>query len=244
MSRARGSQFQEAAQAVFFVAVTITLFWLYSFVSRVLTIEEAKTQYVQTLDNLARTAIFQYTFVATSYYFSGFTEPGNTPSFLGFEFSAIEWVFIGLLGVAVLNFYITRQLQLLTVLLKMYPSQRRKLRFLTWHHYWPLNPFRARRIIYSRKTLKSKQFVLWKFRRFRLYPMNGYSIVEFSAVFYLMNLFGDWWETRDLTISQMLTNSPLLIALFLIATISGAFLNSRLARHQYAMWGYVYPFRF
>lgn len=228
----------------------ITQIWLDSNVGRMLTVEEAQAEYIKTLDNLARTSLFQYTLVLTLYFVV--TLPDTSVPVLSFNLalSKIQWVFGGLLALAVLNFYLSRQISYLNILLHMYPSQRRKLRFLTWHHYWLFNPFRAPRLRYSKKSLKSKQLTVFRLRigkyGWRFLPFNAYRVVSYVPLFYIIFLLADWWKERTgLPHAVSLVNYVLmLLALFAVEAASETNLDSAISKHQWEMWGRKYPYKY
>lgn len=124
----------------------------------ILTETEAQEQYKATIDYIANTAIFQYTFVLTvGYVFSStfYTTPGSSYEFLGFAFTHTQWGLIANFSAAAINLYIARHLSYLATLASLYPQKRRKFRFLTRHHHWFLNPFRVNRITYRIPVMSS-----------------------------------------------------------------------------------------
>lgn len=188
--------------------------------------------------------MFHYTFVVTLYYVLAFTDVSAKSSFLGFSLSRIEWVYVGLLGTAILNSYIARQFTYLTTLVEMYPPQRRKLRFLTWHHFWLFNPFRLRRLRYSRRALRNKEFTLFRIRRFKVRAVSAYYAISLAPLFYIFNLFLSWWgEQRNFIFSsEVALNSIILVVLFLATARAEITLDWASSRHQWKLWGYNYPY--
>lgn len=105
----------------------------------ILSESECKDQYVGILDKIGNLALFQYTFIITVNFI--FVTAPQSFQFLSFNLSRTDWFYISNLGMCALNLHIARHLKYLTRLLKMYPKQHRKLRFLTINHSWLLNPF-------------------------------------------------------------------------------------------------------
>ncbi|CAN5808513.1 hypothetical protein BH23GEM7_BH23GEM7_10840 [soil metagenome] len=109
---------------------------------RVLSQQECQEQYLATLKLLSGVVLFQYGFILTiNYVFVG--NPNETHSILGLELSRFAWATAANVGSVALNLYIVRHIRYLSKLVLVYPQLRRKLRFLTWHHSWFLNPFRG-----------------------------------------------------------------------------------------------------
>jgi hypothetical protein len=109
---------------------------------RVLSRQECQEQYLSTLNLLSRVVLFQYTFILTiNYVFLG--DPNSTYSILGLELPRFAWATVANVGCVALNLYVVRHIRYLSKLVAVYPELRRKLRFLTWHHSWFLNPFRG-----------------------------------------------------------------------------------------------------
>lgn len=211
---------------------------------RVLSAEEARSEYIKTLDGLAQTALFQYTLLGATYYF--LTSDLSTPaSFFGLELSKIQWVYVLFGLTSATNFYIARRVTYLTALIYMHPWQRRKLKYLTWHHSWVFNPFRAKRLRYSNKTIKSKHFRSVKIGRFKL------TASSFNVYFYLNNLltpytlllFSLWLENYgdSVSLTNKLLFGPFLLGLLFLNFESGVSLDRAISRHTWVLWGYRYP---
>jgi hypothetical protein len=104
-----------------------------------LTESECKDQHKSTLDRIASVALLQYTLVATVCFV--FINELPSYQFLGFNISRTAWGGVSHAAFLVLNLYMIGNLHYLSKLVRMYPKQRRILRFLSCHHSWFLNPF-------------------------------------------------------------------------------------------------------
>jgi hypothetical protein len=211
---------------------------------RVLTANEAEAEYVSTLDSLSQTAIFQYTFTAVMVYLAYLADASKPAAFFGFELTKIQWVFVALTSSSVTNFYVARRVTNLTTLLKMHPHQRRKLKFLTWHHKWLLNPFREKWIRWSRKQLKTTRFPMLRIGRFELYPLNYYLVIQTYFLIYSVTILFGWYGEygEQLSLFSKLLGGITVTALYSIAGVwANVSLDRAISRHIWALWGYTYP---
>ena len=168
-------------------------------------------------------------------------------SFFGFNLTRIQWVFVGLASSSVASLHAARQIMNLTTLIRMYPSQRRKLKFLTWHHNWLFNPFRSKWIRYKAKDLKSTRFTVLKIGRFRLTPtshLNFYLLIQQYLHIYSFSLFLSWLEVSGSSVSlfvKIVYGSVIGILYTASSIFAYTSLDRAVSRHMWALWGYVYP---